>query len=106
MRMTRATVLFALLGAVGALAGCGGPGPPAPAGQPPPAPPPGSSPSAGLHFTLTSTALADGSAIPKRYTCDGGDRSPELRWKAAPDGTRGFALIVHDPDAPGGDFTH
>ena len=99
-----------LLGCVALVAGCGRPSPDAPPG-PANVPAAGSAapargPGASRAFTLTSTAFADGSAIPKQYTCDGGNRSPELRWAAAPDGTRGFALIVRDPDAPGGDFTH
>lgn len=57
-------------------------------------------------LALTSPAFGDGEPIPAEYTCDGSDRSPALRWSGAPDGTRSFALIVHDPDAPKGDFTH
>ena len=57
-------------------------------------------------ITLTSGAFTAGSPIPAQYTCDGSDRSPELRWSGAPSGTRSFALVVHDPDAPGGDYTH
>jgi Raf kinase inhibitor-like YbhB/YbcL family protein len=55
---------------------------------------------------LTSTAFADGAAIPPKYTGDGADTSPPLAWSFLPDGTRSLALIVHDPDAPSGDFTH
>ena len=53
-----------------------------------------------MAFTLTSTAFDPGAAIPPEYTCDGADRSPPLRWSGAPPGTRSFALIVDDPDAP------
>jgi Raf kinase inhibitor-like YbhB/YbcL family protein len=49
---------------------------------------------------LTSTAFKDGAAIPKRHTGEGEDVSPELAWTPPPDGTNGFALICHDPDAP------
>jgi Raf kinase inhibitor-like YbhB/YbcL family protein len=59
-----------------------------------------------MAFTLTSPAFSHGEAIPRQYTCDGEDRSPSLRWTGAPEGTRSFALIMHDPDAPRGDFTH
>lgn len=59
-----------------------------------------------MAFKLTSPAFSDGSPIPAQHTCDGRDRSPALRWSGAPEGTRSFALIVHDPDAPGGAFTH
>jgi Raf kinase inhibitor-like YbhB/YbcL family protein len=44
--------------------------------------------------------------IPVRFTCDGEDRSPELAWSGAPVGTETFALVVDDPDAPGGDWVH
>lgn len=50
--------------------------------------------------TLTSSAFADGSAIPKRHTCEGEDVSPPLAWAGLPSGTRSLALIVDDPDAP------
>lgn len=49
---------------------------------------------------LTSTAFEHGGRIPARHTGDGVDVSPELAWTDAPEGTRAFALICHDPDAP------
>ena len=52
-------------------------------------------------FTLTSTAVERGGAIPKRYTCDGEDGSPDLAWTGAPDGTGALTLLVDDPDARG-----
>ena len=52
-------------------------------------------------FSLSSTAFADGAAIPRRYTCQGEDPSPPLAWSGAPAGTAAFALIVDDPDASG-----
>ena len=55
-------------------------------------------------FRLTSTAFADGSAIPRRFTCDGENVSPDLNWVGGPDRTEAFALIVDDPDAGG--FVH
>jgi len=45
-------------------------------------------------------------AIPQRYTCDGNDVSPPLRWKKVPDKTKSFALICDDPDAPMGTWVH
>ena|SRR5690349_7531991 len=57
-------------------------------------------------LTLNSSAFTEGGTIPSRFTCDGENRSPPLEWSGVPDGTQGFALIVHDPDAPRGDFTH
>jgi Raf kinase inhibitor-like YbhB/YbcL family protein len=55
---------------------------------------------------LTSTAFADGSAIPRRFTCDGDDLSPPLNWSDAPTGTRSFALLCDNPDAPAGTWHH
>jgi Raf kinase inhibitor-like YbhB/YbcL family protein len=51
-------------------------------------------------FTLRSPAFGNESEIPARHTCDGEGVSPELRWSDPPAGTRSFALIVDDPDAP------
>jgi Raf kinase inhibitor-like YbhB/YbcL family protein len=51
-------------------------------------------------FRLTSSGFADGQEIPARQTCQGGDASPPLQWSDAPKGTRSFALVVDDPDAP------
>jgi len=59
-----------------------------------------------MAFTLTSTAFTDGTAIPIKHTCDGGDVSPLLAWSGAPAGTRSFALIADDPDAPAGSWVH
>jgi hypothetical protein len=59
-----------------------------------------------MAFTLTSTAFSEGEMIPKKYTCDDADISPPLAWAGAPEGTRSFALISDDPDAPGGTWVH
>jgi Raf kinase inhibitor-like YbhB/YbcL family protein len=59
-----------------------------------------------MPFTLTSSAFNEGDSIPKQYTCEGEDVPPPIAWSGAPDGTRGFALIMDDPDAPNGTFTH
>jgi Raf kinase inhibitor-like YbhB/YbcL family protein len=53
-----------------------------------------------MTLQLTSPAFAPGGAIPRKYTCDGEDVSPPLVWGDAPAGTKSFALIVDDPDAP------
>ncbi len=53
-----------------------------------------------MTFTLTSPSFADGAPMPAEHTADGADVSPELRWSGAPSGTKSFALIVDDPDAP------
>lgn len=57
-------------------------------------------------FALTSDAFTDGQTIPTQFTCDGADQPPPLTWDEPPEGTRSFALIVDDPDAPGGTFRH
>jgi Raf kinase inhibitor-like YbhB/YbcL family protein len=49
---------------------------------------------------LTSSAFTNEGALPARYTCDGDDVSPPLRWSGTPDGTRSLVLIIDDPDAP------
>ncbi|MGH9350047.1 MAG: YbhB/YbcL family Raf kinase inhibitor-like protein [Vicinamibacterales bacterium] len=59
-----------------------------------------------MAFTLESSAFRDGQAIPRPFTCDGTDRPPPLSWSDPPEGTRSFALIMDDPDAPSGTFTH
>lgn len=55
---------------------------------------------------LSSPAFSDGSAIPRRHTCDGDDLSPPLEWSDPPPGTRSFTLLCDDPDAPGGTWHH
>ena len=57
-------------------------------------------------FILTSPAIAPGAMIPSDYACTGSDKSPALAWSNAPQATKSFALIVQDPDAPGGTFIH
>jgi Raf kinase inhibitor-like YbhB/YbcL family protein len=57
-------------------------------------------------LTVTSAAFTEGADIPKKYTCDGAGVSPPLKWSGAPAQTLSFALIVDDPDAPVGTFTH
>jgi Raf kinase inhibitor-like YbhB/YbcL family protein len=57
-------------------------------------------------LTLTSPAFASQQAIPKKYSCDGQGISPPLQWSAPPTGTKSLALIIDDPDAPGGTFVH
>lgn len=55
---------------------------------------------------IESSAFADSSAIPKQYTCQAADSSPDLKWSAPPEGTKSLALIVDDPDAPAGTWVH
>jgi len=63
-------------------------------------------PSGAVQFNLSSPAFADGGSIPQKHTCQGHDVSPELNWSEAPAGVKSLALIMDDPDAPGGTFTH
>jgi Raf kinase inhibitor-like YbhB/YbcL family protein len=53
-----------------------------------------------MALTITSPAFAAGHEIPSDYTCEGADISPALAWSGVPAGTKSFALIVDDPDAP------
>ena len=81
---------------LGAVSGCGGDS----GGFGVPAP------SASERVGLTSSAFTDGGTIPRRYTCDGQDLSPPLAFSGVPAHTTGLALLVEDPDAPNGTFTH
>jgi Raf kinase inhibitor-like YbhB/YbcL family protein len=57
-------------------------------------------------LSVTSDAFQDGQPIPVQYTCDGADQTPPIRWSDAPAGTKSFALVIDDPDAPSGTFRH
>ncbi len=57
-------------------------------------------------MVITCPSFAQGEMIPAVYTCDGRDLSPPLQWTGAPPGTRSFALISDDPDAPVGTWVH
>ena len=60
-------------------------------------------------FSVSSPAFSEGGNIPSKFTCDAGQTSPSpaLAWKDAPAGTKSFALVMDDPDAPmPGGFTH
>jgi Raf kinase inhibitor-like YbhB/YbcL family protein len=59
-----------------------------------------------MALELKSSVFAEGKPIPSKYTCDGGDVSPPLAWSGAPQGTKSFALIADDPDAPMGTWVH
>jgi hypothetical protein len=59
-----------------------------------------------MAFTLQTKSFAAGGEIPRKYTCSGEDVSPELSWSEPPAGTQSLALIMDDPDAPVGTFTH
>src|SRR4051794_23534460 len=91
----RRTVSIGVVLLAAALGGCGGDdevsGPP---------------PSATARIVLRSPEFLQGQTIPKPFTCDGKGVSPPLRWSRPPQGTRSTALLVEDPDAPGGTFVH
>jgi Raf kinase inhibitor-like YbhB/YbcL family protein len=57
-------------------------------------------------ITVTSPAFDDGATIPTRFTCDGEEVSPPLAWDGVPADAAELALLVEDPDAPGGTFVH
>lgn len=100
--MNRA-VLVILLVAVGSAA-CGqdAPAPPAPATSATASPAQTNS----ATITVTSSAFAAGAPIPEQYSCHGANTSPPLRWSGVPSGAAALALVVDDPDAPGGTYRH
>ena len=59
-----------------------------------------------MAFTLQSSAFQNGGSIPKKFTCEAADVSPELTWSGVPEKTQSFALIADDPDAPMGTWVH
>ena len=59
-----------------------------------------------MAFKLFSNAFTEGGWIPTLHSCQGADVSPSLEWSGEPAETRSFALVVDDPDAPAGTWTH
>lgn len=59
-----------------------------------------------MSMELKSSVFSNEGNIPSKYTCDGADVSPPLQWSGAPEGTKSFALISDDPDAPKGTWVH
>jgi Raf kinase inhibitor-like YbhB/YbcL family protein len=59
-----------------------------------------------MAIIVTSSAFKEGGMIPAKYTCDGQNISPPLKWEQIPKGTKSFALISDDPDAPMGTWVH
>jgi Raf kinase inhibitor-like YbhB/YbcL family protein len=90
----RRTVSIGLAVTAVALAGCGDDK----VSGPPPAAP--------ERIVLSSPAFTQGRTIPKQYTCSGRGQSPPLQWRGVSPGARSLALLVEDPDAPGGTYVH
>jgi len=59
-----------------------------------------------MSLQISSTAFSAGETIPKKFTCDGPDVSPQLKWNDLPANTQSVELIMDDPDAPGGTWVH
>jgi Raf kinase inhibitor-like YbhB/YbcL family protein len=59
-----------------------------------------------MMIQLSTSSFTPGAVIPKKFTCSGADISPELSWSAPPAGTKSWALVVDDPDAPAGTWNH
>lgn len=59
-----------------------------------------------MSLSISSPSFSSGGEIPKKFTCDGPDVSPQLVWTEPPSGTKSFALLVDDPDAPVGTWNH
>ncbi len=57
-------------------------------------------------ISVSAEAFKEGEIIPREYTCDGDDISPSLSWKGVPANAKSIALVMDDPDAPGGTFVH
>jgi Raf kinase inhibitor-like YbhB/YbcL family protein len=89
---------FVALFVAAALAGCGGGDDKDQQKATPPAAP--------ETIEFSTPDFKDGAAIPKEITCDGAGRKPTLAWRALPTGSIELVLVVDDPDAPGGTFTH
>ena len=59
-----------------------------------------------MPFRIFTSAYAEGGWIPPLHSCEGADLSPALEWTGVPAGARSLALVMEDPDAPGGVWTH
>lgn len=59
-----------------------------------------------MALQLTSPAFSKGEKIPQKFTCDGDDVLPSLKWTGSPENTKSFVFIMDDPDAPPGTWVH
>src|SRR5882724_7482646 len=59
-----------------------------------------------MTLKLNSPVFTQNAKIPNQFSRDGGNVSPPIEWQGAPAGTRSYALVVEDPDAPRGAFRH
>jgi Raf kinase inhibitor-like YbhB/YbcL family protein len=59
-----------------------------------------------MAFSINSTAFSNGAGIPREYTCQGRNVSPQLVWEGLPAGTQSLVLVCDDPDAPAGTWVH
>ena len=59
-----------------------------------------------MPFTISTSSFQNGGEIPKKFTCDAADVSPEFSWSDVPAGSVTVAMIADDPDAPAGTWTH
>jgi Raf kinase inhibitor-like YbhB/YbcL family protein len=63
-------------------------------------------PDPGARFDVRSEDYAEGEEIPQRHTCEGEDLAPSVRWSGVPEDAVELVLVLDDPDASGGAFTH
>lgn len=57
-------------------------------------------------LAVSSPAFEDGATIPERFSCEGENVPPPLRWSDIPEETRELVIVVTDPEAPSGTFVH
>jgi Raf kinase inhibitor-like YbhB/YbcL family protein len=107
MHFCRSLFLAAIIIIVVLAGGCISSAPSSPAAPAPSQPAdPGASYTPPGAFSIRAASLVPGSVLPDVYTCKGASESPEVSWDGVPAGTKSLALILDDPDAPGGRFTH